>query len=104
MKVEKMFLRAMQICMVLAMFCVFYACSEENVTHEPEPPTEDPVPAGDAGEVEFDITNNNSEGGNNGEGSGSGTTPEDPAVATAEEGVDMTISAKSSYNDPNGTT
>ena len=104
MKVEKMFLRAMQICMVLAMFCVFYACSEENVTHEPEPPTEDPVPAGDAGEVEFDITNNNGEGGNNGEGSGSGTTPEDPAVATAEEGVDMTISAKSSYNDPNGTT
>ena len=104
MKVEKMFLRAMQICMVLAMFCVFYACSEENVTHEPEPPTEDPVPAGDAGEVEFDITNNNSEGGNNGEGSGSGTTPEDPAVATAEEGVDITISAKSSYNDPNGTT
>lgn len=104
MKVEKMFLRAMQICMVLAMFCVFYACSEENVTHEPEPPTEDPVPAGDAGEVEFDITNNNSECGNNGEGSGSGTTPEDPAVATAEEGVDMTISAKSSYNDPNGTT
>ena len=104
MKVEKMFLRAMQICMVLAMFCVFYACSEENVTHEPEPPTEDPVPAGDAGEVEFDITNNNSEGGNNGEGAGSGTTPEDPAVATAEEGVDMTISAKSSYNDPNGTT
>ena len=103
MKVEKMFLRAMQICMVLAMFCVFYACSEENVTHEPEPPTEDPVPAGDAGEVEFDITNNNGEGGNNGEGSGSGTTPEDPAVATAEEGVDMTISAKSSYNDPNGT-
>ena len=104
MKVEKMVLRAMQICMVLAMFCVFYACSEENVTHEPEPPTEDPVPAGDAGEVEFDITNNNGEGGNNGEGSGSGTTPEDPAVATAEEGVDMTISAKSSYNDPNGTT
>lgn len=104
MKVEKMVLRAMQICMVLAMFCVFYACSEENVTHEPEPPTEDPVPAGNAGEVEFDITNNNSEGGNNGEGSGSGTTPEDPAVATAEEGVDMTISAKSSYNDPNGTT
>lgn len=104
MKVEKMFLRAMQICMVLAMFCVFYACSEENVTHEPEPPTEDPVPAGNAGEVEFDISNNNGEGGNNGEGSGSGTTPEDPAVATAEEGVDMTISAKSSYNDPNGTT
>lgn len=104
MKVEKMFLRAMQICMVLAMFCVFYACSEENVAPEPEPPTYEPVPAGDAGEVEFDIINNNSEGGNNGEGSGSGTTPEDPAVATAEEGVDMTISAKSSYNDPNGTT
>ena len=104
MKVEKLFLRAMQICMVSAMFCVFYACSEENVTHEPEPPTEDPVPAGDAGEVEFDITNNNSEGGNNGEGSGSGTTSEDPAIATPEEGVDMTISAKSSYNDPNGTT
>ena len=114
MEAKKFFLRAMRICMVLAMFCVFYACNEDEPVNPPEPPTEEPVPAGDDGEVGFSITNENTgssteggssgEGGSTGEGSGTGTTPEDPAVATAEESVDMTISATSSYKDPNGTT
>lgn len=104
MTVKKLSLRAMQICMVAISICLFHSCSEENVNSDPEPPTEEPVPSGDAGEVEFEITNNNSQGGSTGEGSGSGTTPEDPAVATSDEGVNMTISQKSSYKDPNGTT
>lgn len=114
MEAKKFFLRAMRICMVLAMFCVFYACNEDDPVNPPEPPTEEPVPAGDAGEVGFSITNENTgssteggssgESGSTGEGSGTGTTPEDPAVATAEESVDMTISATSSYKDPDGTT
>lgn len=63
------------------------ACSKdsENVPDEPKQVN---------GDVIYSISTN--------KGTGKGTA-DDPAVATASEDVDMTLSQKSSYEDPNGT-
>lgn len=73
------------------------SCNEipETPTDEPTPPVEGTIPAGKDGSVEFEISNEN--GGNSGES----TT--EPAVATAGEPLEMTISQTSSYTDPDGT-
>ena len=75
---------------IVAVVCVCVsACSSDDP--EPIPPT--PVPE-ENGEVVFGI--------NLPEGIGGGTT-ENPAVVQKGETLDMTISQKSSYTDPNGT-
>lgn len=91
------FLKLMPMSIVLASLCVSIACNETD----PDVPTPNPspgtvVPAGDDGEIIFDVTNAG--------GGSDGTSSAEPAEVKADKPLEMTITQNSSYLDPNGTT
>ena len=84
---------------VLAVLSAAFACNEipETPTDEkiPEPDVSGvTVPAAEDGSLDFEIFNDNG---------GDGLLPEEPAVATVSEPLEMSIIQSSSYNDPDGT-
>ena len=85
---------------VLAVLSAAFACNEnpETPTDEKIPEPDVPgvtVPAAEDGSLDFEIFNDN--------GGGDGLLPEEPAVATVSEPLQMSIIQSSSYNDPDGT-
>ena len=84
---------------VLAVLSAAFACNEnpETPTDEKIPEPDVPgvtVPAAEDGSLDFEIFNDNG---------GDGLLPEEPAVATVSEPLEMSIIQSSSYNDPDGT-
>ena len=84
---------------VLAVLSAAFACNENPETPTdvkiPEPDVPGvTVPAAEDGSLDFEIFNDNG---------GDGLLPEEPAVATVSEPLEMSIIQSSSYNDPDGT-
>ena len=84
---------------VLAVLSAAFACNEnpETPTDEKIPEPDVPgvtVPAAEDGSLDFEIFNDNG---------GDGLLPEEPAVATVSEPLEMSIIQSSSYTDPDGT-
>ena len=84
---------------VLAVLSAAFACNEnpETPTDEKIPEPDVPgvtVPAAEDGSLDFEIFNDNG---------GDVLLPEEPAVATVSEPLEMSIIQSSSYNDPDGT-
>ena len=86
----KYFWHVMMIIMAAVVCCMLYACSEDVPEPEPPQPTEEPK-----GEVTFTINNDG------GSSSGQGTSSS-PAVVQTGDTLNMAISQKSSYADPDG--
>ena len=85
---------------MLAVLSAAFASNEtpETPTDEKIPEPDVPgvtVPAAEDGSLDFEIFNDN--------GGGDGLLPEEPAVATVSEPLEMSIIQSSSYNDPDGT-
>lgn len=96
MKRKLMIWSAMQICMAVAIMSVFYSCTNGTVVEKPKIPTEDVISAGVDGNIEFDIANENSDNPNE----ANGTDYADPVFVEGKDSVNVTVSQKSSYKDP----
>ena len=84
----------------VAVLSAAFACNEnpETPTDEKIPEPDVPgvtVPVAEDGSLDFEIFNDN--------GGGDGLLPEEPAVATVSEPLQMSIIQSSSYTDPDGT-
>lgn len=87
MKCKALLWRTMQICMVALAMCLCSACGEDDPIPTPTPDTPK------TGDVSFTVELPG--------GSGSGTSSS-PVVVSSGEKLNMAISQKSSYTDPNG--
>lgn len=96
MKFNRLFTKVMFMTIAVASLCVSIACSESGADAPTPTPPNTVVPAGDDGEINFDVTND--------DGESAGTSPQQPAEVKADEPLNVTIEQNSSYADPNGTT
>ena len=96
MKFNRLFTKVMFMTIAVTSLCVSIACSESGADAPTPIPPDTVVPAGDDGEINFDVTND--------DGESTGTSPQQPAEVKADEPLNVTIEQNSSYADPNGTT